>query len=131
MLPVVAGRAATTRHILVYSLLLLPVSMLPLALGFAGMICVVVVAVCGAILVALAFQLSRSRAADRHSAHRLFAFSVVYLFVVFAALLTGGNTFSTRLFARAPATVALAQAVSLPGNVGAVRTSVSVKADEA
>jgi protoheme IX farnesyltransferase len=131
MLPVVAGRAATTRHILVYSLLLLPVSMLPLALGFAGKVYVVVVAVCGAILVALAFQLSRSGAADRHSAHRLFAFSIVYLFVVFAALLTGGNTWSTKLFARAPATVALAQSVSLPGNVGAVRSSVSVKVDEA
>ena len=36
MLPVVAGRAATTRQILIYSVLLIPISMLPWVLGFAG-----------------------------------------------------------------------------------------------
>ena len=36
MLPVVAGRAETTRQILIYSFVLVPVSMLPCALGFAG-----------------------------------------------------------------------------------------------
>src|SRR4029077_18867193 len=35
MLPVVAGRAATTRQIVIYSVLLLPVSLLPWGLGFA------------------------------------------------------------------------------------------------
>src|SRR5712664_147147 len=34
MLPVVAGRAATTRRIAIYSVLLLPVSLLPWGLGF-------------------------------------------------------------------------------------------------
>jgi hypothetical protein len=38
MLPVVAGRTATTRQILIYSFVLMPVSMLPWALGFAGTI---------------------------------------------------------------------------------------------
>jgi protoheme IX farnesyltransferase len=131
MLPVVAGRDATTRQILIYSLLLMPVSMLPWAFGFAGAIYGVVAAVCGTIFVILAIQLSRSRAGDRRVAHRLFGFSIIYLFVVFAALLTGSNTWSTTLFARAPAAVASSQAASLPGNVEAVRSSVSVKADEA
>ena len=36
MLPVVAGRAATTRRILACTILLVPVSLLPWALGFAG-----------------------------------------------------------------------------------------------
>src|SRR5262249_33088751 len=36
MLPVVAGTIATTRQILIYSMLLLPISMLPCALDFAG-----------------------------------------------------------------------------------------------
>jgi heme o synthase len=90
MLPVVAGRAATTRQIVIYSLLLLPVSMLPWALGLAGAIYGAVAAVCGAIFVALAVQLSR-READRRAAHRLFAFSVLYLFVLFAALLAGSR----------------------------------------
>jgi protoheme IX farnesyltransferase len=38
MLPVVAGQAATTRQILVYALFLVPISLLPWALGFAGAI---------------------------------------------------------------------------------------------
>src|SRR5262249_2426309 len=71
MLPVVAGRAATTRQILIYSILLFPVSLLPWALGFAGAIYGASVAVCGAIFIALALQLARSKAFYRRPAHRL------------------------------------------------------------
>jgi protoheme IX farnesyltransferase len=110
---------------------LLPVSMLPWAFGFAETIYCIVAAVCVAILVALAVQLSRSHAAEQRSAHRLFAFSIVYLFVVIAALSSGSNRRSTTMFAHAPARVTLAQAASLPGNRGAVRSFVSAKADEA
>src|ERR1700752_967348 len=110
MLPIVAGRAATTRQILVYSLLLVPVSMLPWALGFAGAIYGAVVAVSGTILVALAVQLRRSREADGRAAHRLFAFSVLYLFVLFAALLaSNGNRWSPTLSSPAAAPVATPQ----------------------
>src|SRR5713226_957548 len=103
MLPVVAGRAATTRQILIYSILLLPISMLPWALGFAGTIYGAVAAICGALFVVLAWQLRRAGAADRRAAHRLFAFSIVYLFVLFAALLASNssNRWSSLPFARA------------------------------
>jgi protoheme IX farnesyltransferase len=87
MLPVVAGRAETTRQILIYSILLFPVSLLPWAFGFAGAIYGATAAVCGATFIALALRLARSSEADRRSAHRLFAFSILYLFVLFAALL--------------------------------------------
>jgi heme o synthase len=86
MLPVVAGRAATTRQILVYSALLAAASVLPWALGFAGPIYGAIAAVCGALFLGLAFQLSRSGEADRRAAHRLFVFSISYLFVLFAAV---------------------------------------------
>jgi heme o synthase len=89
MLPVVAGRAATVRQILIYSLALVPVSLLPWALGFAGAIYGATAIVCGAAFVALALRLARSSEADRRPAHRLFAFSILYLFVLFAALLIG------------------------------------------
>ena len=89
MLPVVAGRTETTRQILVYSILLFPTSLLPWALGFAGAIYGATAAVCGAIFVALALRLVRSNPADRAPAHRVFAFSILYLFVLFAALLAG------------------------------------------
>jgi heme o synthase len=89
MLPVVAGRAATTRQILIYSALLVPISLLPWMLGFAGPSYRVVV--CGTILIGFTVQLRLSRATDRRAAQRVFAFSIVYLFVLFAALLTGGR----------------------------------------
>jgi heme o synthase len=87
MLPVVAGRAATTRQILIYSLLLVPASGLPWLLGFAGAIYGAIAAIFGALFLLLAFQLDRGIGGNRLAAHRLFAFSIFYLFMLFAALL--------------------------------------------
>jgi protoheme IX farnesyltransferase len=103
MLPVVAGRAETTRQILIYSILLFPISLLPWALGFAGAIYGATAAVGGATFVALALRLSRSSEADRRPAHRLFAFSILYLFLLFAALLarTDGERWPFMASARA------------------------------
>jgi protoheme IX farnesyltransferase len=108
MLPVVAGRAATTRQILIYSILLVPVSLLPWILGFSGPIYGATAAICGAILVVLALQLRGSRTSNRQAASRLFAFSIFYLFVLFAALLTGSSSdrWSSTLSARAAPTAA-------------------------
>jgi heme o synthase len=87
MLPVIAGRAATTRQILIYSVLLVPISLLPWALGFAGAIYAATAVVSGAILVVLAFRLRRRGDAEHRDASRLFVFSIFYLSVLFAALL--------------------------------------------
>ncbi len=96
MLPVVAGRAATTRQILIYSGLLALASELPWMLGFAGPIYGAITAICGALFLLLALQLNRSTGADRRAAHRLFVFSIFYLFVLFAALLVdhGSGSFA-------------------------------------
>jgi protoheme IX farnesyltransferase len=93
MLPVVAGPAATTRQILIYSILLAPVSLLPWALGFAGAIYGVAAVIGGTVFVRLALRLRRAGAFYRRAAHRLFGFSIVYLTVLFAALLadSGGK----------------------------------------
>jgi len=109
MLPVVAGRAETKRQILIYSILLFPISLLPWALGFAGAIYGAVAAVCGAAFVALALRLVGSNEADRRPAHRLFAFSILYLFLLFAALCAGngGGRWSLMVSAR-PTTAAVA-----------------------
>ena len=96
MLPVVAGQAATTRQILIYSGLLVLASELPWVLGFAGAVYGAIVAVCGAFFLLLVLQLNRSFGPDRRAAHRLFVFSICYLFVLFAALLIdhGSGSFS-------------------------------------
>jgi protoheme IX farnesyltransferase len=87
MLPVVAGRAETTRQILIYSILLFPIALLPWALGLAGAIYGVPAVIGGTLFVGLALRLRRAGAFYRRAAHRLFGFSIVYLFVLFAALL--------------------------------------------
>jgi protoheme IX farnesyltransferase len=134
MLPVVAGTAATTRQILIYSALLAPISVLPCLLGFAGQIYGVTALVCGGIFVALAFQLDRKSAVDRKAAHRLFAFSIAYLFLLFAALLIG--SISNRGSATSPWRVALAgsepaQAEVFRSALGTACNSTSATADEA
>jgi heme o synthase len=91
VLPVVAGRAATTRQILIYSTLLLPISELPWMLGFAGRVYGATTLACGAIFVSLAVRLAKSSTADRRAAQRLFAFSIAYLFALFTALLIAGT----------------------------------------
>jgi len=83
MLPVVAGIAATRRQILLYSLLVVPCGVAPYFMGFAGMFYGVVASVLGAVFLGLAVQVWRGvEKADR----KLFWFSIIYLFGVFAAL---------------------------------------------
>jgi len=85
MLPVVAGAAETRRQILVYAVLLVPVSFGPVVVGPAGWLYGAVAAVAGAAFVALAVALWRQ--ASERAARRLFGFSLLYLFALFAALL--------------------------------------------
>jgi heme o synthase len=92
MLPVVAGHAATTRQILIYSGLLVPASELPWVLGFAGTVYGTIVGICGALFLLFALQLNRSIEPDRRTAHRLFAYSIFYLFLLFAVLLIDHGT---------------------------------------
>ena len=87
MLPVVAGRGKTRQQILVYTLLLLPVSLLPWALGFTGPIYGVAAIAAGVHMIALAWRLRTDGRTGERAAKRLFAFSIVYLFSLFAAYL--------------------------------------------
>jgi protoheme IX farnesyltransferase len=97
MLPVVAGPAATKRQILIYSVLLLPVGVAPCLLGYAGVVYGVSALIAGAVMVALAWRLRVARAgkdADEAARH-LFAYSILYLFALFAVLLAEGLFSST------------------------------------
>ena len=89
MLPVVAGPDETRKQILIYSLLLAPVGLSPALFGFAGLAYAAVALVCGATMIALAWRVYRERIgpAAATAAKRLFAFSLLYVFVLFAALL--------------------------------------------
>jgi protoheme IX farnesyltransferase len=87
MLPVVAGDAPTRRQILLYTLVLVPLGIAPWALGYASALYGAVAVVTGAIMLLLAVQVVREvRPVERASRH-LFAFSILYLFLLFAVLL--------------------------------------------
>jgi heme o synthase len=87
MLPVVAGEVTTRRHILLYTLLLVPVGIAPWPLGFAGALYGVTSVVTGAIMLVLAWQVFRERRPVERACRNLFAFSILYLFLLFAVLL--------------------------------------------
>jgi protoheme IX farnesyltransferase len=67
---------------------LLPVSVTPWVLGFAGAVYGASAIAAGATMILLAAQLNRSsRSVETRAAGRLFAFSIIYLFLLFASLL--------------------------------------------
>src|SRR5581483_8424418 len=93
MLPVVAGADETRRQIFIYSLVLLPLGAAPWLLGYAGPFYGVTALVAGLLMVALAWRVRTAGdgAQGDAAAKQLFAFSILYLFVLFAVLLVGGG----------------------------------------
>ncbi len=89
MLPVASGLAATQRQMLVYSVLLAIVGVVPAFLRLASPVYGVAAAILGAAFVFLTWQVFRMPASDKEMrpARRLFAFSLLYLFLLFAMLL--------------------------------------------
>ncbi|WP_305096675.1 heme o synthase [Croceibacterium aestuarii] len=89
MLPVVAGEQATRRQIFVYSVVLFAVSLLPWVLGGTGAVYGVSALVLSGVFLALAAPVA-FRASFEGDAmkpeKRLFGYSVIYLFALFAVL---------------------------------------------
>ena len=88
MLPNVAGRDETRKQILLYTLVLLPLTFLPALLGVSGILYVIGVALLSAIFLYYAISVYRLRegaAADR-ACKKLFGFSILWLFLVFALI---------------------------------------------
>ena len=93
MLPVVAGAAETRRQILLYSILLLPIGAAPWLAGYADAVYGAVALLAGGVMTALAWRLKVAADGEGGArlARRLFAFSILYLFVLFAVLLIEGG----------------------------------------
>jgi heme o synthase len=86
MLPVVAGARETRKQILIYTVLLAPIGMLPWFLGFAHWTYGVVAGLGGLGMLWLAVDIWR-KPEDMGPAKRMFGYSILYLFVLFACLL--------------------------------------------
>ena len=103
MMPVVKGARSTRKQILIYSLLLIPVCVAPAFTGLGGVAYLAVSGLGGLVFVLLAWRLFRSQAGDAadprnddglydvragaRDARNLFAFSILYLSLLFATLL--------------------------------------------
>ena len=94
MLPVVKGVAATRNQIFVYSLILAFAAMSPVALGFAGLLYGVTAGIASLVFVAFAYRVwkSEANAEGERAARDLFAYSILYLFLLFAVLLVEAMT---------------------------------------
>jgi protoheme IX farnesyltransferase len=87
MLPVVAGDDTTRLQILLYTLMLVPLGLAPWIFGFAGILYGATAAVAGAVMLLLAWQVYHERRPADRASRNLFAFSILYLFLLFAVLL--------------------------------------------
>lgn len=105
MMPVARGAASTRKQIFVYSLLFAPVCLIPAFTGLGGPAYLAVAALGGLMFLLLAWRVFRSKAGDApderlegedrlyavragaKDARNLFAFSILYLTLLFAALL--------------------------------------------
>ncbi len=88
MLPVVRGTAETTRQILLYTVLLVAISLIFFAVARMGLIYLVAAVVMGAIFLWQAAKLNRTVTVEGTTAGaiRLYKFSISYLTVLFAAV---------------------------------------------
>jgi protoheme IX farnesyltransferase len=87
MMPVAKGTASTRRQILIYSLLFVPAAIAPAFTGLGGLAYLAVAAAGGVGFLFLASKVAFGSDEDHRPARRLFGYSIVYLFALFAALL--------------------------------------------
>jgi len=85
MLPVTHGERYTKWHIVLYSLILLAVSLLPFSIAISGFLYLVAALLLGGRFVQLCVRLYRDPLSQ--SAMAVFKYSIVYLFLLFIALL--------------------------------------------
>jgi protoheme IX farnesyltransferase len=84
MLPVVRGEAETRWQILLYTILLVTVTLLPFAFGVFDGLYLVAALLLGSAFTAMALKLRRD--AERRTALKLYLFSLAYLALLFAAM---------------------------------------------
>ncbi|MGA7713090.1 MAG: heme o synthase [Rhizomicrobium sp.] len=88
MMPVAKGKHVTRIQIVFYALILIPVGLLPAAIGLGGPLYLMASAGLGGLMIWNAIAVLRETDAARESAaRRMFAVSIFYLFSLFAALI--------------------------------------------
>jgi protoheme IX farnesyltransferase len=78
----------------------------------------------------LALRLARSSGADRHTAHRLFVFSLFYLFVLFAAVVVDHGGGSLMRSPRGGYTAGSLNAELQPGAISSAHSLIKLSTSE-
>jgi len=89
MMPVVRGETETRRQIVLYTGLLVVLTLLPVVFGFFGALYAAVAAALGTAFLVLSVRLQR--VADRRSALRTYLFSLLYLALLFCAMVADAH----------------------------------------
>jgi protoheme IX farnesyltransferase len=91
MLPVLEDDGSiTARQIILYTLTLIPVSLLPTLMGFAGLIYFVGALVLGLLFLSYGFRVAMTK--SRQDAKRLLVASVFYLPILFVLMILNQRT---------------------------------------
>ena len=89
MLSVIAGEEYTKKNIFIYSIILLPISLIPFYLGFASYINLMTVIFFGSSYIYLSYKLlnEKDKIKSNIIANKIFIFSIFYLFFIFSTIL--------------------------------------------
>jgi protoheme IX farnesyltransferase len=87
MMPNVKGAKSTKRQIFAYSIVLAVAGLAPYFVGMSGFAYLFAAVMLGAAFIFMSFRVLVSGEHDKEPAKRLFAFSILYLFALFAAIL--------------------------------------------
>jgi protoheme IX farnesyltransferase len=89
MLPVVSGVDFTKKNIFAYALILFPITILPFYFNFAGPVYLIPTIILGLFYIFLTFKLlkANNKKDNGKFSKKIFAFSILYLFLIFTLLL--------------------------------------------
>jgi len=90
MLPVVAGIKTTKINIFVYGLILFAISLTPYFFGYLGFLYFFTSLVLGIYYVYLCYKLLKETVDENKFAKKIFLYSILYLFLIFIAILIDG-----------------------------------------
>ena len=89
MLPITSGIKTTKLNILVYALILFPISITPFILNYSGLIYLSLSTVLSFYYVFISYRLFKSKDSilEKKLANKLFGYSIFYLFMIFTSIL--------------------------------------------
>ena len=89
MLPITSGIKATKFNIFIYSLILFPIALSPYFFDFSGLIYLIFAATASAYYIFISYRLLKEKnsVVEKKLATKLFAYSILYLFLIFVFIL--------------------------------------------